>query len=311
MLARLAEKYPHDLRIAYRHFPLDFHDKAALATQASEAAGLQGKFWEMHDLLFQNHNEWASLSIQDFQKWLENEAKGLHLDATQFSKDMTSEEMVALAKQSFEKNATIGLPGTPFVVINGVPYNGSINFDNLDSMVALALLSDKQFTDCPPITVDAAKKYFATLKTVKGEIVLELLADQAPLAVNSFIFLAREGWYDGVTFHRVLPDFVAQAGDPTGTGAGGPGYAFDNEISEQLKFDAPGILGMANAGPGTNGSQFFITYAPTPQLNGGYTIFGRVVSGMDVLKKLSPRDPSKSADLPAGDAILNITIEEK
>jgi len=159
--------------------------------------------------------------------------------------------------------------------------------------------------------IDPAKQYFATLHTEKGDITIQLYADKAPMAVNSFIFLARQGWFDGVTFHRVLPGFVAQAGDPSGSGLGGPGYIFDNEISEDLKFDGPGVVAMANAGPGTNGSQFFITFAATQQLDGGYTIFGFVIEGMDVAKSLTPRDPSQAMDLPPGDRINSVTIEEK
>jgi cyclophilin family peptidyl-prolyl cis-trans isomerase len=131
------------------------------------------------------------------------------------------------------------------------------------------------------------------------------------LAVNNFIFLVKQGWYDGVTFHRVLPGYIAQAGDRSGTGFGGPGYAFDNEISSFLTFDGPGVVAMANAGPGSNGSQFFITYTATPNLNGGYTIFGRVIAGMAVAQMLTPRDPSRALDLPPGDKILSVTIEEQ
>jgi cyclophilin family peptidyl-prolyl cis-trans isomerase len=114
-----------------------------------------------------------------------------------------------------------------------------------------------------------------------------------------------------VTFHRVIPGFVAQGGDPTGTGFGGPGYAFDNEISPDLKFDQPGLLSMANSGPGSNGSQFFITLSPLPNLDGGYTIFGRVVSGMDLVNQITARDPGQNPNLPPGDLILGVTIEEK
>jgi cyclophilin family peptidyl-prolyl cis-trans isomerase len=156
--------------------------------------------------------------------------------------------------------------------------------------------------------LDPAKKYQATLKTEKGDIVIELFADKAPLAVNSFIFLAEQNWFDNITFHRVIEGFVAQAGDPSGSGMGGPGYLFDNEITADLKFDQAGLLGMANAGPGTNGSQFFITFAPIPQLDGGYTIFGKVISGLDVAESLTPRDPQQSSDLPPGDKLLDVVI---
>jgi cyclophilin family peptidyl-prolyl cis-trans isomerase len=166
--------------------------------------------------------------------------------------------------------------------------------------------------DAPPamqINVDAS--YTATLKTDKGEIVIELMPALAPLTVNNFVFLARQGYYDGVTFHRVLPGFMAQTGDPTGTGAGGPGYTFADETSNGLVFDAPGLVAMANIGqPDSNGSQFFITYAETPHLNGQHTIFGRVTSGMDVALALTPRDPQDNPDAPPGDSITSVTITE-
>ena len=164
--------------------------------------------------------------------------------------------------------------------------------------------------------IDKNKQYTATIKTDQGDIVVKLFADKAPLAVNNFVFLAKNGWYDGVTFHRVLPDFMAQGGDPTGLGLGDPGYSFPNEVTG-LKFDKEGLLAMANAGPDTNGSQFFITYGPAPQLDAAdptkeanYTIFGEVISGMDVAKKLKPRDPQQRPDF-TGSVIETITIEEK
>jgi cyclophilin family peptidyl-prolyl cis-trans isomerase len=311
VLAQLQEQFPDDLRIAYRHFPLSGHPLAALSTQASEAAGLQGKFWEMHDLLFETQGEWSSLTPEQFQEWLVEKAGELDLDEEQLTSDLNSRELVNLAKEAYERNAAIGMPGTPFMILNGYPYTGPLDYYNLEATVRLLLLEKMQFSECPPMSIEPDKTYQAILHTEKGDITLDLFADQAPMAVNNFIFLARNGWYDGVTFHRVLPGFVAQAGDPTGTGLGGPGYAFSNEIIPELKFDAPGVVGMANAGPGSNGSQFFITYAAVPRLDGSYTIFGRVVSGMDVLQELTPRDPSKAMDLPPGDVIDSVTIVEK
>ena len=161
------------------------------------------------------------------------------------------------------------------------------------------------------MTLDPQKQYTAVLHTEKGDITLELFADKAPMAVNSFIFLARNDWFDGVTFHRVLPDFVAQAGDPTGTGVGGPGYAFDNEIDPNLTFDSPGVLAMANVGAGSNGSQFFITYAAGAQAERWLYCVWAAQLGMEVLLQLTPRDPSQSMDLPSGDKILDVEIIEK
>jgi cyclophilin family peptidyl-prolyl cis-trans isomerase len=167
-----------------------------------------------------------------------------------------------------------------------------------------------RYASAPPMLIDKKKQYSAAVKMAKGgEFVIRLLADKAPLTVNSFVFLARQGFFDGVTFHRVLEGFMAQGGDPTGTGMGGPGYQFVNEESD-LRFDKPGVVAMANAGRNTNGSQFFITFAPAERLNGGYTIFGQVVSGMEVVNALKRRDPMQNPAY-SGDAIQTMTITEK
>jgi cyclophilin family peptidyl-prolyl cis-trans isomerase len=318
-MEQLLEEFPNDLRFVYRQFPLigtpekPFHDKAALATQASEAAGKQGQFWEMHDVLFNKQSDWAAMTVSDFQQWLIQQAGTLGLDVTKFTADLNSTELVNLAHNAWDSAQKIGLSGTPTLIVNGEvwPGNVAMSLGNITSVIKLTMLEDKQFTQCPPMMIDVTRQYVATLHTSKGDIVIELFADKAPLAVNSFIFLAKNGWFDGVTFHRVVPGFVAQAGDPSGTGYGTPGYAFKNEISPDLKFDGPGVVGMANAGADSNGSQFFITYAAQPTLDGSYTIFGKVIQGMDVANKLTPRDPSQSADLPPGDQILSVTIEEK
>lgn len=159
------------------------------------------------------------------------------------------------------------------------------------------------------MVMDSAKKYTATLTTDKGDIMVELFADKTPRTVNNFVFLARAGYYDGTIFHRVIADFMAQGGDPTGTGTGGPGYRFADEFHPSLKHDKPGILSMANAGPGTNGSQFFITHVPTPWLDGRHTVFGQVIQGMDVLLSIPPRDPNKISS-PAV-KLNTVTIKEE
>ena len=173
------------------------------------------------------------------------------------------------------------------------------------------LTPTRHWTSSPKMELDSNKTYTATLRLANGDIVIELFAKSAPLTVNNFIFLAKQGFYNGVTFHRVVPGFVAQAGDPTGTGAGGPGYFIPNEIDPLLTFDAPGVVAMANSGKDRNGSQFFITYAEQHSLDGNYTIFGRVTSGMDIANKITPRDPSQNPQAPPGDAIIMVTIDEK
>ncbi len=164
----------------------------------------------------------------------------------------------------------------------------------------------------PPMTIDPTKNYTATITTEKGDIVIKLRPDLAPKTVNSFVFLARQGFYDGLTFHRVIPGFVAQGGDPTGDGTGGPGYTVPGEFTDKVQFDKPGIVAMARPGNDVNGngSQFFITLAPAPSLNGQYTIFGEVVQGQDVVDKLTPRDPQQNPNAPPGDTIKKITIQE-
>ena len=171
-------------------------------------------------------------------------------------------------------------------------------------------VTSQQYAAAPEMTIDTSKKYFATVKMAKGgEFVIQLYPDKAPITVNSFVFLAREGYFNGVTFHRVLDGFMAQGGDPTGTGMGGPGYEFVNEDSD-LTFDKAGVVAMANAGRDTNGSQFFITFAPADFLNGGYTIFGQVTEGMDVVNAITRRDPEQNPTFP-GDAIESVTITEQ
>ncbi|MCA9924453.1 MAG: peptidylprolyl isomerase [Anaerolineales bacterium] len=181
-----------------------------------------------------------------------------------------------------------------------------------DALVQLTLLEDRQYSDPPEMVIDPDKTYLATVEMESGDqFTIELLAQSAPKTVNSFIFLAEEGWFDGVSFHRVLPDFVAQTGDPTGTGFGGPGYVIPNEIDPDLSHAEKGMVAMANSGPDTNGSQWYITLGDVSQLDGGYTIFGRVTDGLDVVEGLTPRDPSADPTAPAGDRIVTITIEEK
>lgn len=151
----------------------------------------------------------------------------------------------------------------------------------------------KQWSKPPEMAIDPNKKYSAVMHTDKGDITIELYADKTPRTVNNFVFLAREGFYDGTIFHRVINDFMAQGGDPTGTGAGGPGYRFADEFDPKLRHSQPGVLSMANAGPNTNGSQFFLTHVATPWLDGKHSVFGQVTQGLDVLLSIPARDPQQ------------------
>jgi len=144
-----------------------------------------------------------------------------------------------------------------------------------------------QYSNVPPLTIDVNSQYTATIRTNLGTMVIELFAEQAPVTVNNFIFLANDGFYNGGIFHRTIPSFMIQGGDPTGTGTAGPGYRFQDEFVAELTFAQPGILAMANSGPGTNGSQFLVTKAPTPHLNGAHTIFGQIIEGQDIADAIS------------------------
>lgn len=166
-----------------------------------------------------------------------------------------------------------------------------------------------QWSSFPKMVIDVDKKYTATIETEKGNLVLELFAKDVPNAVNNFVFLALQGYYDGVTFHRVIPGFMAQSGDPTGTGFGGPGYSFANEITSHKH--VVGALSMGNKGrPNTNESQFFICYVDLPGLDGRYSVFGQLIEGMDVLLNITPRDPAQNPQF-TGDKIITVKITEE
>jgi cyclophilin family peptidyl-prolyl cis-trans isomerase len=170
-------------------------------------------------------------------------------------------------------------------------------------------MTHQQWSKPPKMEIDPKKSYSAILSTDKGDITLELYPDKTPITVNNFVFLSRQGCYNGTIFHRVISDFMAQGGDPTGTGMCGPGYSFEDEFNTSLRHDKPGILSMANAGPNTNGSQFFITHLATPWLDNKHSVFGQVTEGMQVLLSIPPRDPSKR-DSPSI-KIQSVTILEQ
>lgn len=308
---------PQDVRLVYRNVPLPIYDKATLAAAAAEAAGAQGRYWEMHARLYASQTEWEAESIDAFRARLSEEAADLGIDVARFDQELadnTYAPQVRAARDAanaipLPDGTTVSLPGVPLLIINDHIWQGPQDRATLEAVVALELLAVRQVA-APDEVIDPLLNYTATLVTDKGEIVVELYADEAPLTVNSFVFLAQRDWFDGVTFHRVLPGFVAQSGDPTGTGYGGPGYSLPDEINPSRAFDAPGLLAMANSGPNTGGSQFFITLAPLPELTGHYTIFGNVIDGLDVVKALTPRDPQAEPNAAPGDILLDVIIKE-
>ena len=326
-LSDLLKLYPDTVRLVYRVFPLSYHDKAMIAAQAAEAAGLQGKFWEMHDIIFEQDNwyTWTgstegstAYTVDQFIDWIKQQAKTLRgLDYDQFVTDLTSEAVIETVTQSQNDAINAGIKQTPSLFI----YYGDQLYwlpdDNfypdtatLKILTEIGTFLPNANLKCPAMTVDTGKSYTATLTTDVGDIVIKLYADKAPVTVNSFISLANQGWFDNVPFHRVIADFVAQTGDPTGTGAGGPGYEIKDEINSDLNFDKKGMVGMANGGANTNGSQFFITLGPVNELNGKYTVFGEVIEGLDVLDKITLRNPSADEVLAEPTMLLSVTITE-
>ncbi|MGH2627784.1 MAG: peptidylprolyl isomerase, partial [Anaerolineales bacterium] len=184
-----------------------------------------------------------------------------------------------------------GLPGAPILYLNGAAFQPPATPVNLEASLRLELLTQQQYAAFPDFIIDPAASYSARLRFDRFEIRIQLFPETAPLAVNNFVFLSREGWFDGAPVYRVLPGILFETGDPSGTGLGGPGYNFPNEVAAGLRFDAAGRVAMSSVGPGTNGSQFFITLAPLPSLDGSRTIFGQVVEGLEVASDWEAREP--------------------
>ncbi len=320
MLERLLDAYPEDVQLVYRHFPLNsIHANAQKAAEAAEAAGAQGGFWEYHDALFARQQEWSGLEADAAHDFFVTLADELGLDGVVLGEDLTNNTYAEYVTNMEVESLNIGLGGTPSVIVDGflvpnVPFVYEVWASYVEQRLAVIeaqeALAEIQYDAAPPMTIDVDASYTATIVMESGdEIVIELLPQSAPETVNNFVFLAQEGWYDGVTFHRVIPGFMAQTGDPTGLGLGGPGYTIDDEFDADLSHDGPGVLSMANSGPDTGGSQFFITTGAATHLDGLHAIFGRVIEGLDVVENITPRDP-QDPNAPDGDRIETILIEK-
>ncbi len=313
ILDNLQYQYGDDLRLVYRHFPLTgIHDKAFLSAVAAEAAGEQGDFWAYHNMLYAKQDEWSGLSVEEARQKFIDYAAEAELDVAQFTTDLKAKAIGERVINAEQAAIAAGLGGTPTILVNGYFFPTQqlpLSQEGIDFFMNLIRLMELQY-DAPEQVIDPAKQYQATITTQNGDIVIDLLPDIAPVNVNSVAFLAGQGWYDNTTFHRVLPDFMAQGGDPSGLGLGWPGYRCDDEIAPDNVFDKPGLVAMANSGPNTNGAQFFITYGPAPHLNGKFTIIGQVASGQDVVEAITPRDPDEKPTFD-GDTILKMTITEK
>ena len=310
-LAELQQRYPDEVRVVLRQYPQpQTYDKSLLAAYAAEAAGIENDFWGMNELLYSRQPDWINLPADAFMDWVMKESPGYHIDAEQLKVNMENPAVMTRVKQVIEDATPLAISTTPVLFMNNLRVKTRLNAESMAEQVEYFLLQKTAFTECPANTIDPQKIYLATFHTEKGNIVFELFPQVAPMAVNSFVFLARKGWYDNSTFFRVIPGYVVQGGDPSGSGLGGPGYVFSNEVDPQLRFNTPGLLGLTHTSGGMNGSQFFITYTALPELDGQFTIIGRVIEGGNVLNALRPRNPESDVILLPADRLLQVTIEE-
>jgi protein-disulfide isomerase/cyclophilin family peptidyl-prolyl cis-trans isomerase len=294
-----------EVAFVYRHFPLDFHEHAGITAEAAEAAGAQGKFWEMHDLLFDRLREWNGLSATAILDQLSTYAEELDLDVDAFDTALAEGTYTAKVEAHYEESRVLGLPGTPSFIFDNVlfPSDIGLSLQGLESFKEIIESQDTLFYAQPPeMTLDETATYEAVLKTNKGDIHINLLQDAAPVFVNNFVFLAEEQWYDGSDFFFVRDSFVAVTGDPTNSTVGYPGYYCLGET--QNAFDRAGLVGMLANG------QFFLTLgADAEQLTGQFALIGQVTEGLDVLDQLARRtvgDPLA----PAADVIESVRINK-
>jgi cyclophilin family peptidyl-prolyl cis-trans isomerase/protein-disulfide isomerase len=288
------------------------NDKDETAVRLVEAAALQDRFWELHDLLFDNYAVWSGMTPEALLDWAVAGSAALGLDPARLRADASGAEVEQRLAQVRSVSESLQAYPLPILYLNSnAPYTGLADLASLDTVVRMEILTARMFSRCPDWLIDPVRQYIATLETDRGEVVIQLFPDKSPLAVNNFVFLARQGWYDNITWHQVIAGSLVASGDPSGSGLGNPGYYFDVELAPGLSFDRPGMLAMDNRGIGTNGSQFFITLSAQPQLDGNYTIFGQVLQGVDVLAALTPREAQPGLYLVPGDRLIRVRIEER
>lgn len=266
--------HPESIRYVYRHFPLNFHEKAPMGAYAADAAGRQGFFFEAEHYLYSTQNEWTDLeSLDAFDAWLkENFPANIEgLDEEVWLKDYADEELRANIDGKFDEIIATGLVGgTPTIFVNFNQLEGGYDEATLLNYAKFFEMQKNITAECPKLAVDGDHEYRAILDTTAGELVMDLFAEDTPNAVSAFIALANEGWYDGLNFHRIVPDFVAQTGDPSATGFGTAGFSFANEVNTSVSYGDAGLVGFANSGKDTNSAQFFITKDLNEYFNAAY-----------------------------------------
>jgi len=311
ILDELLVRHPQLLKIEYRHFPLvTIHDKSLIAVLAAEASGQQGAFWPMHSWLYDNQSTWSGDSQEEFVERVIAAADSLGLDVTAFQASITDPQLQADVQETFNHAVSLGILSIPYVAINGEPFVLPATLSNLEAYTQLALLETRQEENYPPLNLEGEREWIARLLLDNGsEIVIQLYPDSAPLAVNSFLYLAEGGWFDNTGFYAVIPGVQVEGGDPSHTGLGDVGYYFETEIDPVRTFDESGMVGLIARGTDINGSAFFITLASRPELNGTRTIFGRVIAGLEQLQTLPARAPLEDLLQPLPLLITSIRIE--
>jgi len=312
VIARLQQLHPDDIRYVFRPFPLlTLYDKTSLATQAAAAAAAQGQYWQMHTLLFSRRGEWADLAPDQFATWLAGAAQAAGLNAGQLANDLASRRFEPTVADAYNRAVAEGIPGAPFLFFNRDLMLFPPTLENLEANVRLTLLAERQFAAYPPFALEPGTDYHARLRLNVGEVTLDLFEDTAPLAVNSFIFLAQNDWYDGTPVYRVVRGQYLEAGDPSGTGFGTPGYTFELETSPTRTFSQPGVIGIASDDPAALGSRFFISLTSLPLFDSTRTVLGQITSGLDRLEALAARDPLTELLVEPEAVILDVVIEAR
>ena len=310
VLSRLLALHPNAIRMVFRPFPLlTLYDKTSLATQAAASADAQGDYWTMHDLLYTRRAEWVGLTPDEFTAWLPTAARAAGLDAVRLADDLQTRRYEPYVAEAYNRSVAEGIPGAPFLFFNRDLLRLPPTLENLEANVRLTLLAEKQFAAYPPMTLKPGVDYAARLRMNIGEVTLDLYEDTAPQAVNSFVFLAENGWFDGAPFYRVVRGQYVEAGDPSGTGFGTPGYAYALETTPARTFDRPGVVGVASDDPSAFGSRFFISLAALPLFDPARTVLGQVTSGLDRLDALAAREPLTDLLLDPEAVILDVIIE--
>jgi cyclophilin family peptidyl-prolyl cis-trans isomerase/protein-disulfide isomerase len=303
-----------DVRVVVRHLPVG--EASVLAAKASEAAATLGGedgFWAMHDQLFEHQSEWIGLKGDALNQKFSDYATAIGLDGAALVSSLNDEVYKNMMDYAPTAAQALKVTAAPAYFVDDLPVTDApIDLPTL-KLILNVVRMQRTYSKAPPMQIDPTKDYVAWITTEHGDIAVDLYADLAPETVNNFAYLACTGFYDNITWHRVLPGFVAQTGDPSGSGFGGPGYTIHDEFkNSDLIFDKAGWLSMAHtSAPDSASSQFFITTGPTENLNGSFTIFGKVVGGQSVVLKITPRDPSQSStELPPGDKLITIIVRE-